>query len=147
MNKVIVSVVGTQKDVYGEESRIELVTVGRHHLKNGINYIAYQDSDANGMAGTDTLLKIGEDWVTLLRKGQIEHMQEFKLQESSTSLYRTPYGDMTLTVLTNNLEISFGSVSGTVDIGYELLVDGQWQSANHLYIKICTDNSVCNVVH
>lgn len=147
MNKVIVSVVGTQKDVYGEENRIELLTVGRHYLKNGINYISYQDSESTGMEGTATLLKVGEDCVTLVRKGQVEHTQQFKLKESSSSLYRTPYGDMTLTILTNNLDISFGSASSTIDIGYELVVDGQWQSANHLYIKICADNNVCNAVN
>ncbi len=147
MNKVIVSVVGIQKDVYGEENRIELVTVGRHYLKNGVNYISYQDSDANGMEGTNTLLKVKDDCVTLVRKGRVEHTQTFKLQEPSSSLYRTPYGDMTLTILTNNLDICFASATGTIDIGYELAVDGQWQSANHLYIKICADNNACQAVN
>lgn len=145
MNKVVVSVLGVQKDVYGEENHIELVTVGRHHLKNGVNYITYHDSQ--GMDGTDTLLKVGGDCVTLVRKGQVEHKQKFKLKEISSSLYRTPYGDMTLTIVTNHLNICFGSASGTIDIDYELMVDGQWQSANHLYIKVCADNNICSATH
>lgn len=147
MNKVIVSVVGVQTDVYGEENRIELVTVGRRQLKNGINYITYHDSQSYGMDGTDTLLKVGGDCVTLVRKGRVEHTQKFKQRETNSNLYSTPYGDMTLTILTNNLDICFGAVSGTIDISYDLMVDGQWQSANHLYIKVCADNNVCRAIN
>lgn len=147
MTKVIVSVVGIQKDVYGEENRIESVAVGRHYFKNGVNYISYQDNETAGMEGTNTLLKISDDCVTLVRKGQVEHTQVFKLSETNSSLYRTPYGDITLTIMTNNLDISFGTSTGTINIGYELVVDGQWQSANKLHIKICNDNNVCSAVN
>jgi len=146
MNKVIVRVVGTQKDVYGTENRIEMVAVGRHYQKNGVNYITYEDAET-GMEGVKTLLKIHEDSVTLVRSGIIEQKQDFKLQQTSSSVYETPYGSMTLTVLTNHLEISFGPASGVVDIGYELVVDGQWQSANTLHIKMCSDNNICSTLN
>ena len=37
MNRVIVKVVGLQKDMFGEENRIEMVSVGKHYEKNGVN--------------------------------------------------------------------------------------------------------------
>lgn len=144
MNKVIVTVIGVQKDASGEENRIELVSVGKHCYKNGINYVLYEDSEISGMQGTSTLLKIAKNHVTLVRRGEVTQEQHFAEMACSSSVYTTPYGKMTLSVATNKLEIHYGSVSGAIAIDYALSVDGQWQSNNQLQIKICADGATCS---
>lgn len=147
MNKVIVKVVGLQKDMFGEENRIEMVSVGKHYHKNGVNYIVYEDSEASGLVGTKTLLKVGGDSVTLVRKGSLMQEQYFAKDELSSGVYATPFGKMKLAVFTNKLEIDYGSVSGRIAIEYVLSINGKWQSDNALQIDICADHGALGSMH
>lgn len=144
MDKVIVTVVGLQKDSFGEENRIELTSVGKHYYKNGIHYILYDDCEISGMQGTTTMLKITDSDVTLVRKGKVVQEQHFTLDKKSSSSYTTPYGQMELSVLTKKIDIDYASVSGDINIAYELAVNGQWQSDNQLNITICADGADCS---
>jgi len=49
-----------------------------------------------------------------------------------------------LSVKTNDINIKYGSVSGTVIIDYALSMEGQWQSDNLLHIEICADKKEKN---
>jgi uncharacterized beta-barrel protein YwiB (DUF1934 family) len=138
-NNVLVTVVGTQLDADGEENRIELVTTARYWKKNGVEYIIYHESAVSGLENTTTALKIYPERVALVRMGGIEQKQEFKVGEKSQSTYITPYGVMKMGILTNKLDISFNEAQGTVgtvDIHYDLEIDGRWQSANSLSITV-----------
>ena len=145
MNKVVVKVLGNQKDIYGEENKIEVVSVGKHYCKNDVHSVLYNDSESLGVDHTSTLLKIDKDNVTLIRKGKVEQTQFFKKLETSSSNYKTPFGNMRLTVLTKELDIAFGTVTGEIVIDYELAIDGQWQSENELRINISTENVADNL--
>ena len=144
MNKVVVKVSGNQKDINGEENKIEVVSVGKHYCKNDIHYILYNDSESLGVENTSTMLKIDRDNVTLIRKGKVEQTQYFKKLATSSSNYRTPFGNLKLTVLTKELDIAFGSATGDIAIDYELAIDGQWQSENELRINISAENVAGN---
>ncbi|VBB06363.1 calycin [Lucifera butyrica] len=136
MTNVIVTVIGTQKEDGGEAERIELVTAGRHYRKNGIDYISYEESAITGMEGTTTLLKLSPDSLTLVRMGRIEHKQQFCLGEKHTGTYITPFGRMETAVWTTRLEISLAAPAGSVELAYELEIDGRWQSTNTLSVTI-----------
>jgi uncharacterized beta-barrel protein YwiB (DUF1934 family) len=136
MKKVIVTVVGTQRDAAGEESRIELVTVGSRQEKNGISYITYRESEISGLEGTTTLLKLYPDYISVVRMGAVEHKQEYRLGEPCPSLYITPYGSLKMTVLTRRLERVTDGRGETITAGYDLAIDGQWQSYNTLAVNI-----------
>lgn len=147
MNKVLVTVIGVQKDEAGEENRIELISVGKHYCKNGVHYILYEDSEISGMEGTTTLLKVADGSVSLIRKGKIMQEQYFALDKKSLSTYTTPYGRLKLSVLTKKLDIQYGVISGSIEIDYELSIDGKWQSDNQLQIKVCADGVTCSNIN
>lgn len=136
MTNVIVTINGVQRDGFGDDSRIEFITVGRHYHKNGVDYITYDESEISGMDGTTTMLKIYGDHVVLVRMGQIEQRQEFRQSERSSCSYITPFGTMQMSVLTSAMEIHFAKSSGQVEIAYDLEIDGKWQSSNTLSIEI-----------
>ncbi|MCX7780304.1 MAG: DUF1934 domain-containing protein [Negativicutes bacterium] len=136
MEKVVVTVVGAQKDASGEENRIELVTAGRHYTKNGVNYITYEETELSGMEGTTTLLKIYPSHVVVVRMGSIEHKQEFRLGEKTYSTYVTPVGSMKMAMHTHKLNLSAQGINRVIQIGYELEIDGQWLSSNELSVTI-----------
>lgn len=139
MEEVIVSVIGTQRDLDGDENRIELVSVGRRHEKGGVSYITYKE-ELSGMDKTTTMLKLYPDRVILIRTGSYEQKQEFFPGRKTYSMYTTPYGSLELGVATRELSMNESSKensvsSQTISIQYELEIDGRWQSSNSL--KIC----------
>lgn len=144
MNKVIVTVVGRQTDAAGEENSIKMVAAGKHYYKNGMNYVVYEDSELSGEKGTSTLLKIADDSLTLVRSGAVMQKQHFAREKESESVYKTPYGNLNLSITTRNIDIIYGSVSGNIDIAYDMSINGQWQSDNKLHIEICADQTEKN---
>ncbi|AJQ29439.1 DUF1934 domain-containing protein [Pelosinus fermentans] len=136
MIDIVITIIGTQKDEKGEESRIECTTKGRYYERNNIRYIVYKDSEISGIEGVTTMLKVYDRHVVLVRTGSVDHKQEFLLGEKSYSMYHTPYGTMQMSILTNSLNMALTSTIGTITIEYELEINGQWQSANTLSISI-----------
>ncbi|SDF16180.1 DUF1934 domain-containing protein [Sporolituus thermophilus] len=139
MKQVVVTVVGTQRDADGEENRIELVTVGKYYTKNNIHYITYQESTVSGMEGTTTLIKLYPSHAAVVRMGQIEQKQEFREGQRSRSTYVTPFGTMRMSVYTSRLAVDIAGTTGNIEIEYDLEIEGQWQSANKLSVKIRED--------
>ena len=136
MDKVIVKIKGRQKDASGEESFVEMMAEGKHYFRNGKHYVLYQDKMLNEDSETDTVLKISSNSLLLLRKGGVCHEQLFEPDKTIRSDYKTPYGKMMLEVRTKRLSIVCGSISGNIEIDYEMLVNGKWQSSNQLNIEI-----------
>jgi uncharacterized beta-barrel protein YwiB (DUF1934 family) len=136
MIDIVITIIGTQRDGTGEESRIELITAGRSYEKNGVRYIVYKDSEISGLEGVTTMLKVYDQHIVLVRTGNVDHKQEFRLGEKSYSMYHTPYGTMQMGILTKSLKIDLASEIGVLEISYELEMNGQWQSANTLSISI-----------
>ena len=141
MNKVIVHVRGRQTDAEGAVNKIEMMAEGRHYFRNGKHYVLYDDKTLAKNKGTATVLKIAPDSVTLLRKGAVMQEQYFSSGRESRSKYRTPYGDLDLSVQTEQLDIVYGTVSGNIDVSYATSINGEWQSNNELHIEICADEN------
>ena len=136
MDKVIVKIIGSQTDGTGEVNRIELVAECRHYYRNGKHYVLYDDTMTNTEEKTATVLKIAADSLTLLRQGGVVQEQHFQPRQEHTSVYRTPYGNLDLSVKTEKIAIVFGTISGNIDVAYAMSVNGQWQSSNELHIEI-----------
>lgn len=140
MINVIVTVVGTQRDAQGEESRIELITAGHYYEKNGVQYIVYKDSEVSGLEGAKTMLKVYDQYAVLVRMGSVKHRQEFRLGTKSQSTYVTPHVTMEIGILTQNIELAVNALAKDIHIRYELEINGQWQSTNTLSISVREEN-------
>lgn len=136
MQKVIVTVTGSQRGADGEESRIELTAAGTSREKNGVRYVTYKDGEASGMARTATLLKICSDRLCLVRTGTVEQRQDFCPGRKSCGSYRTPLGELQLGIFTRLFTADSAGGVLTVEVVYDLEINGRWQSANRLLVKI-----------
>lgn len=139
MENVIVTVIGTQQGLDGDQNTIELIAKGHCQQKGEITYITYKE-ELSGLEGTTTLLKLYSDHVCLVRIGPYEQKQEFVPGRKTYSLYVTPYGSMKLGVLTRDLARNIVNAENPIDgqtilISYELEVEGKWQSSNTLKIS------------
>ncbi len=136
MRKVVVTVVGTQTDASGEEHRIEFMTVGSRRDRDGVSYITYPESEITGMEGTTTLLKLYSDRLILVRMGSVELKQEFYPGLKSYCMYITPYGSLKMAVSTRHFALTAEGGKEAVNAGYDLEIDGRWQSYNTLAVEI-----------
>ena len=142
MKRVFVTVTGRQKDVYDQEQCQEMTVAGTYYRRNGVDYISYREREEDGLGQTTTLLKIYEDRTILVRRGDVEQEQEFRRGERTESGYATPYGKLSLGIMTKEYSWLFGPASGAVDIIYDLEIDGQWQSTNQLSVVI-REEQIC----
>lgn len=141
-NPVVVRVKGSFRDAEGREDEILTVTRGRHYFHRDKHYVLYDDESLQQGEKTPTILKIGRDAMTLLRRGTVEQEQRFECGAEKCSMYRTPYGNINLAVRTEELVIHYdeGETAGMVDIRYDLFVNGAFQSSNMLHIEIEEDH-------
>ena len=142
MRKVIVTIVGTQTDEYGEKNTIELIAVGSYYERNGVHCLTYKESEITGMDGTTTLLKIYGDHFSVIRMGAVEQKQEFYPGQNTNCTYITPFGSMKMSIYTKYMEIAVDKGIGNISASYELTINGQWQSSNTLSVCIREEKEV-----
>lgn len=58
MKPVLVSVQSIQRDPEGQELKIELVSEGKYYVKDGTQYIVYEESELTEMKGVTTVIKV-----------------------------------------------------------------------------------------
>lgn len=58
MKPVLVSVQSIQRDPEGQELKIELVSEGKYYIKDGTQYIVYEESELTEMKGVTTVIKV-----------------------------------------------------------------------------------------
>lgn len=119
------AVITVQSRVSVEDDLIEVVTPGKFYItKNGYK-VEYDETKLSGMEGTKTTMIIKEKYFKLNRVGTTETNMEFEKNTQSVSLYKTPFGAMSVIVDTKDIEINMDDNGGTIHIVYTLNVEGQ----------------------
>lgn len=126
-NNAVIKVVSIQN--YEEDEKIEVVSIGTFCKEEGMFVATYEETELSGMGDTTTTFKIGKHYFNLIREGEINTVMEFKRGHSTSILYNTPQGGLALQVKTRSLKIDINDLGGTVDLEYDIFVDGK-QSIN-----------------
>lgn len=135
----MIRVIGTQQNSEGEESTIELFTEGAFYIKNGNYYIVYDESEISGMDGSTTSLKIEDKKrVSMKRFGTSATNFDFEKDKKYETSYMTAYGDLTINIVTNVLDIEIDEETGkgNIEIAYDLDILGDIKTSNKLKIQL-----------
>lgn len=141
MKAVIVTVKSTQRDKDGQDSVVELVTEGRYYEKAKAKYILYEETEMTGLAGVQTTIKIWPDSVVVLRSQGVHMRHQYALGREEESVYKTPYGDFDMIVKTHELSIDVQAGEGSIHVGYDISLEGEWVFYNQLDITVREDKS------
>lgn len=134
---VRIHVHGQQRDEVGALHESRMTAVGRHDVREGKHYFRYEDHALLEGHAVPTLLKLSAEALTLVRREPLSQRLEFFPQEDRTSLYRTPYGALHLSVRTKELfSACRADGTGRIELVYDLFVEGKFQSSNELRIDI-----------
>ena len=119
------AVITVQSRVSVEDELIEVVTPGKFYITKSGYRVEYDETKLSGMEGTKTTMIIKEKYFKLNRVGTTETNMEFEKNTQSVSLYKTPFGAMSVVIDTKDIEVSVDDNGGTIHIVYTLNLEGQ----------------------
>ena len=133
---VYISIKGSQ-DYGDDKDAMELTTAGKFYDKDGKYYLSYTEGDLSGMEKCSTTLKISPDGiVTMMRHGQTNTHMIFEKGKCHIGHYETPYGDFTISVTANEINVSLDENGGNIDIDYIMDINNVARSRNGISLTV-----------
>ena len=133
---VMLSIRGEQYFDDVDPDATELMTEGTMTLRGEDIYLSYQESELTGMEGTTTTFAVEGRRVTLLRSGAVNSQMVFEEGEQHTSLYETPFGELTVDIQTSRLLHNLTERGGVMEIKYSIAVEHTVTGRNCFKIRV-----------
>ena len=133
---VMLSIRGEQYFDDVDPDATELMTEGTLTLREGNLYLAYQESELTGMEGTTTTFAVEGPRVTLMRTGSVNSQMVFEEGKQHTSLYETPFGELTVDIQTSSLKHNLTERGGIMEIRYSIAVEHTVTGRNCFKIRV-----------
>ena len=127
-----------EQDVGGQDQdQMELMTEGLMEItRNGSLALTYEESTLTGMEGTTTVFEVDGPRVILRRVGSVSSQMVFEEGRQHTSLYETPYGELSIDVQTSYLRHSLTERGGNMEIRYSISVEHAAAGKNRFTLKV-----------
>ena len=139
MKDVIISVTGVQQGVNGPDA-MELVTAGQYGQDEKETLLTWQESELTGMEGTTTTFEVSGPQVILRRVGSVNSQMVFEEGRQHTSLYETPFGELTVDIQTGRLRHNLSERGGVMEIQYSIAVEHTVTGRNRFKIRVRRKN-------
>lgn len=135
--KVWLSISGTVKNEEDKDT-LEFLTEGDLYKESDGACVTYEESEVSGMEGTVTTVRVDEQKVSVIRLGTTNSIMEFESGKRNLTWYSTPYGDVTMGILTKDVLVNYNERKEPtkVMIDYNIEIEGITNSQNVLNIKI-----------
>lgn len=140
MKDIMLKITGRQCSGDEAEDQMEFITEGKLYERGASKYLIYEESEFSGFPGCKTTLKLTGNCIKMKRVGQsVGYGTEFIFEKGKrfNSKYHTPYGNLDMEVLTNDVinnlsEEGFGDIS----IDYHVSLNGMAEGRNKLKIEV-----------
>lgn len=119
-----------------EPDQMELMTEGTLELLPDGLHISYQETELTGMEGTTTSFHICGPQVILSRTGSVSSQMVFEEGRQHTSLYETPYGELSVDIQTSRLRHNLSERGGLLDLQYSIAIEHAATGRNAFKIHV-----------
>ena len=133
---VVITVRGEQRFDGVEPDATELMTEGTMALLPDGLRLTYQETELTGMEGTTTAFELRGERMVLSRTGKVNSRMIFEEGRSHTSLYETPFGDLTVDVQTSYLRHNLSERGGLLELRYSVAVEQTVTGNNRVSIRV-----------
>ena len=133
---VLLSIRGEQYFDGIDPDATELMTEGTMVLTEDGMVLSYQESQLTGMEGTTTTFEVKGPRVTLIRSGTVNSQMVFEEGRQHTSLYETPFGELTVDIQTSRLRHNLTDRGGVMEIKYSIAVEHTVTGRNCFKIRV-----------
>lgn len=137
---VILSVKGEQNYEGCEPDGTELMTEGTLTATPEGFLLAYDETSLTGMEGTRTTFEIRGGRVLLTRMGKVNSQMVFEEGRQHTSLYETPYGELSVDIHTSRLRHTMTERGGALDIRYSIAVEHTAAGQSRVQVRVREKN-------
>ncbi len=98
--------------------------------------LTYQETALTGMEGTTTTFEVSGPQVILRRVGSVNSQMVFEEGRQHTSLYETPYGELSVEIQTSALRHNLSERGGLLEIKYSIAVEHTVTGRNSFKIRV-----------
>lgn len=133
---VLLSIRGEQYFDGVDPDATELMTEGTLELVPGGMAFSYEESALTGMEGTTTKFEIKGPRVILTRSGAVNSQMVFEEGRQHTSLYETPFGELSVDIQTSRLRHNLTDRGGLLEIRYSIAVEHSVTGRNCFKIRV-----------
>ena len=133
---VMISVRGEQYFDDVDPDATELTTEGTLELTEEGLLLTYQETALTGMEGTTTTFEVSGPQVILRRVGSVNSQMVFEEGRQHTSLYETPYGELSVDIQTSALRHNLSERGGLLEIKYSIAVEHTVTGRNSFKIRV-----------
>lgn len=133
---VILSVRGEQFFQGCDPDATELMTEGTLLPTADGLLLRYEESAITGMEGTSTTFELRGPRVLLTRSGKVNSQMVFEEGMQHTSLYETPFGELSVDIQTSSLRHNLTERGGLLEIHYSIAVEHTAAGKNSFKIRV-----------
>lgn len=133
---VLLSIRGEQYFDDIDPDATELMTEGTMELTEAGMVLSYQETELTGMEGTTTTFEVKGPQVVLTRTGKVNSQMIFEEGRQHTSLYETPFGELTVDIQTSALKHNLSQRGGVMEIRYSIAVEHTVTGRNCFKIRV-----------
>ena len=133
---VLLSIRGEQYFDDIDPNATELMTEGTMALTEDGIVLSYEESELTGMEGTTTTFEVKGPRVTLTRSGAVNSQMVFEEGRQHTSLYETPFGELSVDIQTSELKHNLSERGGLMEIKYSIAVEHTVTGRNCFKIRV-----------
>ena len=139
--KYLISIIGEQT-LDGETDKVEVLTSGNYMMKKNHCYIGYKEYDEeNPNKYSDNLIKVEDNLVTIIRKGEMQSRLMLEKGKRHQCLYQTVAGDLMIGVFTKTMKNTLNEKGGTLEVSYTLDFNTDLVSENRFKITVEEKNN------
>ena len=140
MKDIMLKITGKQFSGDISEDQMEFITEGKLYEKGDSTYLIYDESEFSGFPGCKTTLKLTGDCIRMKRIGsEVGFGMEFIFEKGKrfNSKYHTPYGNLDMEVLTNDVVNNLTEEGfGDINIDYHVSLNGMAEGRNRSKIEV-----------
>ena len=137
---VLIKVRGEQYFDDIDPDATELMTEGVMEVLEDGYRISYEESELTGMEGTTTTFTVAGPRVVLTRSGSVNSQMVFEEGKQHTSLYETPFGELSIDIQTSRLLHNLTERGGLMEIKYSIAVEHTVTGRNCFKVQVKRKN-------
>ena len=136
MEKIMISLDGSQNFGGGNTDNVELTTEGELHVEDGSYTLKYNESELTGMAGTVTQIIVDDNGVVnLIRTGTVNSQLVFEEGKRHLSCYDAEGAAFTIGVFASYVDTVLEDHYGEINITYAMDIDDKPIGENEIRIR------------
>lgn len=133
--KVIVQVTGLQ-DIDGEKSDSQIMCEGTYEYTKDKAVITYTHIDTQAEDSYTTKIVLDGSGMTMIKEGTFSSQMQFAPGLKYAGNYSTPYGNLSINVITDYIDVYLDENGGMIKLAYVLEMGNMVNSFNELCIKV-----------